>query len=366
MKSRLRALVRAVGGVYRATGLGAALLAAGVLLFTPAPQPAPPGPQPVALVWPAARRGAFAADLPDGTAYTPQTFVDARTSIGTAPTKDGKYLRLVVNTEGGALRQLRRLPIKGNPSYAATTTDGAVLVWGESGADGRLRLWTASLRDTAAPRLLTADTGQARFYQSPYDLVLAQGRVHWVADAPGGAGTEIRSVALTGGPVAVDTEPGSWQLSAWPWLVDGVASAAGATVLRNLETRRDVPVAAPRRSVTNCSPTWCRAVFFDRDGFPRIELMHPDGSSRREVATGEVETQIVDIAVLDRFEIFGRIDANATLTGNAQLLLYEIATRRTVEISPDAGNVDYRSGVLWWSTGSQDAFVRHSLDLRTI
>src|ERR1044071_4381615 len=35
MKSRLRALVRAVGGVYRATGLGAALLAAGVLLFTP-------------------------------------------------------------------------------------------------------------------------------------------------------------------------------------------------------------------------------------------------------------------------------------------------------------------------------------------
>ena len=61
-----------------------------------------------------------------------------------------------------------------------------MLVWGESGADGRLRLWTASLRDTAAPRLLTADTGQARFYQSPYDLVLAQGRVHWVADAPGG------------------------------------------------------------------------------------------------------------------------------------------------------------------------------------
>ena len=37
-----------------------------------------------------------------------------------------------------------------------------------------------------------------------------------------------------------------------------------------------------------------------------------------------------------------------------------------VEISPDATDVTYKSGVLWWSTGSQDEFVRHSLDLRTV
>ena len=58
--------------------------------------------------------------------------------------------------------------------------------------------------------------------------------------------------------------------------------------------------------------------------------------------------------------------ATSELTGNAQLLIYEIATRRTVEISPDAGQVGYRGGVLWWSTGNQDTFVRHSLDLRTV
>ena len=49
-----------------------------------------------------------------------------------------------------------------------------------------------------------------------------------------------------------------------------------------------------------------------------------------------------------------------------QLLLYDIATSRTVQISPEAFNVSYRSGIVWWSTGNQDAFLRHSLDLRTL
>jgi hypothetical protein len=70
--------------------------------------------------------------------------------------------------------------------------------------------------------------------------------------------------------------------------------------------------------------------------------------------------------VLDRFEVFSQITANSELTGHVDLLAYEIDTRSTVEISPDATDVTYRSGVLWWSTGSQDEFVRHSLDLRTV
>jgi hypothetical protein len=44
----------------------------------------------------------------------------------------------------------------------------------------------------------------------------------------------------------------------------------------------------------------------------------------------------------------------------------EIATRRTVEISPDAGSVSYRGGMLWWSTGNLEAIVWHALDQRTI
>jgi hypothetical protein len=346
----------------RAAGLATALAAGGVLLFTRPPQPPAPPAQAVALVWPAAKRAALAADLPDGTSYTPETFVDARTSLGTAPTKDGKFLRLLVQSDGKE-KELRRLAIRDNPSVAAVATQGTTVVWAEN--DARvMRLWAADLSGQNA-RQLTADTGPARFYQSQYDLVIAEGRVHWAADAPDG-GTEIRSVALTGGQVTKNPEKGTWQLSAWPWLVDGVAAASGSTTLHNLTTGADVTIAAPAKAVTNCSPSWCRVVSFDKKGFPRIELMHPDGSQRRTVATGEVETQIADIAVLDRFEVYAKVDANANLTGNAQILLYEIATRRTVEISPDASGVDYRSGVLWWSTGSQDDFVRHSLDLRTI
>jgi hypothetical protein len=346
----------------RAAGLATALAAGGVLVFSRPPQPPPPPPRAAALVWPAAARAALAADLPDGAAYTPVAFVDARTSLGTAPTRDGRYLRFLV-AAGGRLTELRRLAMRENPSVAAVATQGATVVWVENDSDG-LRLWAAELSGRRA-RQLTADTGAARFYQSQYDLVLAGGLVHWAADAPDG-GTEIRSIPLTGGQVTKKAENGVWQLSAWPWLVDGVAAAAGSTALRNLETGADRRIAAPARSVTNCTPAWCRVVSFDRKGFPRIELMRPDGSQRREVATGEVETQIADVAVLDRFEVYGRVDANANLTGNAQLLLYEIATRRTVEISPDASNVDYRGGVLWWSTGGQDSFVRHALDLRTI
>jgi hypothetical protein len=347
-----------------AGGLVTALVAGGVLLLTPAPQPEPPGPQAAALVWPAARRAVLPAELPDGTAYTPQAFVDARTSLGTAPTPDGRSVRLLLRRGDGTLRELRRRPTRDNPSIAAVAAEGTVTAWIENASDG-MRVWSADLAGRGAPRQLTADTGRARFYQSQYDLVVAQGRVHWAGDAPGG-GTEIRSVPIAGGPVAVRTEPGTWQLSQWPWLVDGVAAASGATTLRNLTTRRDVPVAAPERAVTHCSPAWCRVVSFDADGFPRIELMRPDGSQRREVATGEVETTIADVGVLDRFEVYARVDANGTLTGNAQILLYEIATRRTVEVSPDASAVEYRAGVLWWSTGSQESFVRHALDLRTI
>ena len=62
---------------------------------------------------------------------------------------------------------------------------------------------------------LTGDTGIPRFYQAQHDLVIAGSWVHWMAAAPG-TGTEIRSVALSGGPVDVRTEPGTWILAGWP------------------------------------------------------------------------------------------------------------------------------------------------------
>jgi hypothetical protein len=94
--------------------------------------------------------------------------------------------------------------------------------------------------------------------------------------------------------------------------------------------------------------------------------MHPDGSGRQRVADGTAETVISDAAPLDRYQVYSEIGPDSDLTGNVQLLVFEIATRRTVEISPDAGRVSYQNGVLSWATGSQDTFIWHALDLRTI
>ncbi|MFD0523617.1 hypothetical protein [Paractinoplanes durhamensis] len=345
--------------------LTAALVAGGVLLF------APPGrgqsdtkPVSAALAWPGAKRGSLPADLPDGTAFTPDWFVDASTSIGTALSKDGKALRLLIRGTGGALRQFRQLPISGDVSFPAVTVSGDDVVWAEGHGNRSPQLWTAGLRDSRPPRQITGDTGDARFYQSEHDLLVADGRVHWVA-AAANDGTEVRSVLLAGGPVEVTPQAGTWQLSAWPWLVDGVTSAAGATTLRNLTTGQDVAVPRNDRAVTNCSPTWCRVVSLTKDGV-KIELVHPDGGNRQEVAEGTPETAITDVGVLDRFEVYALTGGNADLTGNAGLLIYDLKHKQTVEVSPDAANVVYRGGVLSWSTGTQDLFLRHSLDLRTV
>lgn len=346
-------------------GLVAALAASGLLLaLPPAAVGRPAGPAPAALAWPAAQKATLPAALPDGTAYEPGVFADARTSAGTAPSRDGKASRLVVRAADGSVRQLRTLPSARNPSFQSLTVGGDQLFWFER-TDAGLELWAADLRPGRPAHRVTVDAGQARFYRSDDDLVVAEGRLHWVASGPAGA-TEVRSVALGGGPVDVRPVPGTWRLLSWPWMVDGVADTRGARTLHNLATGRDTTIARPRKGATDCSEAWCRIVSLDDDGFSRIELMRPDGGERHEIAGGTAATEIVDVAPLGRFEVFVRIGRNAELTGSAQLLVHETATRRTVEVSPDAGNVTYRNGVLWWTTGNQESFVRHSLDLRTV
>jgi hypothetical protein len=236
----------------------------------------------------------------------------------------------------------------------------------EGSKSAGLILWSVNVRGGRAAHKLTADLGDARFYHSQYDLLIADGRVHWAASGPDRA-TEIRSVALGGGPVETRTEPGAWKLSEWPWLVNGTTETVGATLLRNLTTGADraVPRMSRRPATTNCSPTWCRTVSLSKDG-PLIELMRPDGTGRQRVAADTAATVIEDVAPLDRFEVFSQMGPNSALTGNVQLLVFEVATRRTVEISPDADRVAYLNGVLCWSTGSMESYVWHAIDLRTI
>ena len=349
----------------RLISLGAALLAAGVMLIAPsagAQTVAPPVNARVA--WPTAQRGVLPATLADGTRYDPAVFLDARQSVGTAFTPDNRTLRLLLRRADGSVRLLRSLPMKQNPSFDSPTPAGQTLVWAETTRDGE-QLWTVDLNGNHPPRVLTGNVGDMRVYQSQYDLVIAEGRVHWVASGPGDT-TEVRSVDLRGGPVDVRAQPGTWALSAWPWLVDGLTAAGGTTRLHNLATGQERVVPEHGRGVAACTPLWCRMLSLNHDGYPRLELMHADGSDRRTIAEGTASTVITDTAVLDRFEAFGQVTPNSELTGHVQLLVYAIATRSIVEISPDATDVAFRNGVLWWSTGNQEDFVRHTLDLRTV
>jgi hypothetical protein len=345
------------------TALVVALAAGGTLIARgPAGGDAPrqpPGRLSAAAAWPGTRIATVDPAMPDGPLFTPALFLDATTVIGTAPTPSGAQVRLVLRTGDAAPRELRRVSLDGNPQFEAFAAAGDEIVWAESG-DGRpARIWAAN-RAGGAARMLTADTGEAVFNGTQYDLVVADGRVHWAAaGGKGDQATEIRSVALAGGPVAVRTEPGQWSQTAWPWLTDDTENR-----LRNTATGRDTEIATAGPDQVTCSPVWCRVMVLGGDGLARIDLMHPDGSARRRIAGGGAQAAITDVAVLDRFEILAEPGPDTDLTGTAALLVYDVATGNTVVVAQAADGAFSRGGMLWWSTGDDDTITWHTLDLR--
>ncbi|MFG1608117.1 hypothetical protein [Actinoplanes sp. NPDC049265] len=347
-------------------GLVPALLAGALLLFY-----GPPAwtekHQPVRTTAEQAWPGAARADLPgfvsDGPLFQPLLFLDVHTAVGTAPTPDGSALRLLIRDPDGTLRQLRRLPAASGPRFEPVTTDGAEIFWAETTDQRHEEIWAAPLRG-GQPRRLTGDTGAALFYGNQYDLVVAAGRLYWTAGADAER-TEIRSVALTGGPVRVRVQPGRWALSAWPWLTDDAGRLTGATRLFNLVTGRETAVAATATETLSCGPTWCRAMVLSSAGLERIDLLHPDGTGRRRIAGGDARVAVTDVALLDRFEILSEGGPGSDLTGTAALLAYDLSTGDTVTLAAAAGAAFTHNGILWWSTGPDDKTVWHSVDLRT-
>ncbi|MGH3646478.1 MAG: hypothetical protein ACRDTM_04790 [Micromonosporaceae bacterium] len=100
------------------------------------------------------------------------------------------------------------------------------LVWAESRGTGGA-LWRLELPG-GEPVRITTDTGPVVSLESRYDLVVDAGRVWWTARPPAGKRTQIRSVALEGGAVAVDERAGEWSLAAWPTLSDAAVEAPAA------------------------------------------------------------------------------------------------------------------------------------------
>ena len=368
-------------------GLVVAVAAAlALLLLEPVAKTAPPpgGRVAMAQAWPHAKRIDFDPALADGPLFTPLAFLDTTTVLGTAPTPDARWVRLLLIDIGarrpatgsvlspavgsspavgasaaGGLRELRRLPLGSNPQFEAVTAAGDDLVWTESTDAHPVQLWHGT-RGGGPARMLTADTGDALFFGNQFDLVIADGQVHWAAAAKSGKSTDIRSVPLTGGPVRIRTETGQWALSAWPWLVDDQERR-----LRNLATVRDTEVVTDGPELTTCGPVWCRAMVMGAGGLARIDLVHPDGSGRRRMAGSAAQAAVTDVAVLDRFEVLDEPAPDADLTGKATLLVYDAATDRTVLIASAAGGAFTNGGMLWWSTGDDDAPAWHAVDLRT-
>jgi hypothetical protein len=357
-------------------GLGPALVAAGVLLALPQPkhraQPAATGPLSLVAAWPTAAPTSVPGQLPDGTAYTPLTFLDARTSLGSALTADGDALRLLVRLGDAAPIELRRLPRSINPQFTAFAADQETVYWAESSADAAGHATTtimATDRGWASPvRPLTTDTGDVIFFNSQYDLVVADGQVHWAAAARSAEPvTEVRAVGVNGGAVTVRRVPGAYAQSAWPWLVSAGSGQTGPVDMVNLVDDRRVRVPAAPSELVTCSPVWCRVLILaSSGGRTRFDLMHPDGSQRRRMAGGSANAALVDVALLDRFEALVTGGSDSATVFAQPLLLHDLRSGRTVEISAGAGTVESRGGVLWWSTGDNETLAWHALDLHSL
>jgi hypothetical protein len=352
-----------------------ALAAAVALIALPSaarkPAGTPPGPVPLDRIWPDAQVADLPGALPDGPAYSPAYPLDSRNSLGTSPSPDGSQLRLVQRSADGAVRELRRLPLADNPQYGGFALAGDEFAWAEStvaeNGKGRTELWSVNLRSGQPARRLTADTGDVIFFNSQYDLLVNDGRLHWVAVAPGRqAATELRSVPLAGGPETVRTEPGAWAMSAWPWLVSAGTGTNGPVQLRDLAARKLIDVDANATELVTCSPAWCRVLVLATDGPSRIDLMRPDGTDRQPVAGGFASAALIDVAVLDRFEVLSLAGTQRATTDSQQILLYDLHTKRTIVVATSAGMVLCRGGVLWWSTGDNETIAWHTLDLRTL
>jgi hypothetical protein len=340
--------------------LAAALAAAGWLL-TVVESSSPPTSVPMQQAASASPPPAvsISGKLADGSEYTPLFYADAATSVGTASSA-GADDRLVLRSPAGE-RELRRIARDRYPQFLGFTAADRVLYWAESAAlpDGtyETRLWRAPLDGSAPPASLTADTGAAVFFDSEFDLVVAGGRLHWIAAPPDdSARTELRSVALTGGAVTTTSFEGRFRHTSWPWLLS--VDEQAPLVLANPETgeRRTVTRAAAESVV--CTPAWCRSMVQAGDRH-LYDVRHPDGTARRRVP-GDLTAITVDSAVAGRYELFTELNA-----GQVRLVAYDLDSSSMRILSPSIGVTSARAGVVWWADRPANPTAWLSIDLRT-
>jgi hypothetical protein len=336
----------------------------------PAPDSSPPRGPTLASVWPEAKPFPIQAIFPDGSAYTPTVILDATASMGLATSADGQRTDLVVVPATGAPRVLASQSASEGGSFDGLSFTAQDVYWmhtlSDSAGQAHVTLWTAP-RAGGPARELSRDTGAAVFYGSQYDVQPASDRLYWAAARPGHQDeTEVRSIPLTGGPVAVQVVPGAWAMSRWPWLVTSPSAADQPTRLRNLDTGETRTVNVPANKQVTCSPNWCRMIPDNSAQPTETDLIRPDGSDLRVVAGPEAAAIGSDVALRDRYELLMAVVSTSGGIAVSKLTLYDIAKKGAVLVSPATTNAGARGDFLWWSTGDNETLAWYGLDLRTL
>ncbi|MEV6968149.1 hypothetical protein AB0M47_23865 [Hamadaea sp. NPDC051192] len=363
---RRRSTLR-IGGV---AGLVVALAAAVRLLTLPAPH-APGTDWTLTEAFPSAA----VVDVPgyvDGDwAYEPMLFLDEQTSLGTATPSDDRQSALVILGPDGRISTVRTLGADEAPQFGGFASGDDRIAWLEqtAGDDGQgdAAIWIAG-RDGSNARVLTRDLGDFAFFNSQYDLHIRDGWVHWVAAVPGDAlASEIRSIPVSGGDVSVRRIDGGWQSVGGDWLVSAMTAGGGATALVNWKTGRRTPIPNQPSELVSCSSVLCRVLVLGGDGgATRIDVMRTDGGDRQRAASGSVTAALVDVGLLDRWEVYSRQGAGASVLARQQVLLYDVHERRTINLADGVGQIMGRGGFVWWGSGTGDDVTWHVLDLHSL
>ncbi|MBB5871464.1 hypothetical protein F4553_004843 [Allocatelliglobosispora scoriae] len=369
MTGRHRRFIPRLGALV---ALLVSLGAVGMLLLLPEPTPprAPGAEWTLGEAYPGVVPRDVAGFVGGGWAYQPMVFLGDGSSLGAATAPDASVVKLVLLGADGRERTLRTLRQSDAVQFGGVVTDGRRIAWLEqtAGADGSgdVKIWTAEIGGAA--RVLTGDVGDFVFFNSMNDMVINGDRLLWAAAAPTETPrTEIRSVPLGGGSVSVTTVDGGYALAGGDWLVSAITGQTDQTELRHVVTTTRITVDAQPSELITCSPAWCRALVLGGDGgATRIDVMHPDGSGRVRAAAGAVTAALVDVGVLDRWEIYSRPGIGGSELSSQQLLVYDLDTHRLIVVADGVGQVLCRAGVLFWSSGQQETLTWHALDLHRL
>lgn len=352
------------------TGLLIALSAAGRLL-TLAPPHVPGTDWQLAEAYPGVTPIEVPGEVEGDWAYEPVLFFSATASIGVATPPGGGRTRLMV-VDGRQTRTLRQLDKAEAPQFSGFVAIGDQVAWLEQTAgpdrQGAAKLWIAPWRGPGQPRVLTEDIGDFAFFDSEDDLTVIGDRLYWIAAAPGDAlRSEMRSVPLAGGPVTKQDYDGAWQLLGGDWLTSAVTTGSTSTALLDWRTGRRSEVRSRPAELVTCGVAWCRVIVLGgQSNAVRIELMRPDGSQRRTAVRGAVTASLVDVALRGNWEVYSRTGHGTSALSAQQVLLYDIAGQRVIQVADGAGQIMGRAGFVWWSSGSGDLVSWRVLDLRAL